>query len=269
MGDNVPLVSVIVPTMNNVKTIRKCIGSLQCMDYPKFEIIIVDGYSKDGTDVFAAEQGCRVVYENSGSRAAALNEGLRRASGEIVAFTDSDCVVESDWLNQLVTYYDNPLVAGVGGPNNLVRMNPFSNLLLKLRFFESFRWLHASGRATEIDHNTGCNSSYRTTHLSSVGGFDSRLVAAEDVDLDLRLGKMGLKLVFTPRARIHHYKSFTPRGFVRWLYRFGYGAGILIRKHRSFVLHPFHLLVALVVPPYGVGMLAGLLGVIEDSSRLL
>lgn len=252
-----PFVTIIIPTKNNGATIVKCLESLTKLDYPNYEIIVVDGHSTDGTDKIALKYGCTVIYEDIGTRAGAINVGLRVAKGDIVAFTDADCVVDRHWLDELVKCYYDDSVAGVGGPNYLIGTDVFSKILRFLSNLINTRWILATSRVTQIDHNVGCNSSYRKEILLSIGGFDEKLVTAEDLDIDYRIRQRGYKLIFTPTAKVYHFKHFTFKKFIKWCYRFGYGKGQLIKKYRKLVFSPLHLLLGLLLLPYGIGMIVG------------
>ncbi len=97
-------VSVIIPTKNNGDILEKCLSSIKNLDYPKdkIEVIIVDGHSKDATVEIAKKYGCRILYEDIGTRGGACNVGVRNAEGKFIAFTDADCVVPKDWLTNLI-----------------------------------------------------------------------------------------------------------------------------------------------------------------------
>jgi glycosyltransferase involved in cell wall biosynthesis len=253
-----PFVSIVVPTKNNAKTIYRCLKSLKGLKYPKYEIIVVDGCSGDGTNNIALEQGCKVYSEMIGTRAGALKIGFKHAAGEIVVFTDADCTVEPDWLNELVKHYDGESVAGVGGVNNIVLTDVYSRFLSSIKF-SGVRWAFRNPTVIYVNHNVGCNSSYRKKCLSEIGGFDKSLITAEDVDLDYRLRQRGYKLVFTPHAKIKHYKHFSLKKFIRWLYRFGFGKGQILRKYTKPIFPLSHFLLAIILPPYGFGMIMGLI----------
>ena len=88
------------------------------MDYPKdkYEVIIVDGYSTDDTVEIAKRYGCKIVYENAGTIGGARNIGVENSTGKYIAFTDSDCIVDKNWLKNLIGQFTDEKIASVGGP---------------------------------------------------------------------------------------------------------------------------------------------------------
>src|SRR5947207_14011547 len=112
-------VSVIVAAYNAQGTLRECLESLLQLDYPHshLEVLCVDNASTDATARILARHDGRVrtLHEPRRGPAAARNTGVRHTGGEVVAFTDADCVVERAWLRHLVSPLRDPRVGVVGG----------------------------------------------------------------------------------------------------------------------------------------------------------
>ena len=118
-----PLVSVVVAAYNAAGTLLSCLKSLEQLDYPHFEVLIVDDGSQDDTRAIASKFPkfqCIELGSNSGL-SAARNAGIRKAKGSIIAFTDADCEVDAQWLRFLVEAFESKGWAAVGGPNILPR----------------------------------------------------------------------------------------------------------------------------------------------------
>ena len=113
-----PKVSVIVCSYNGAKTLDRCLESLKRLEYPNYEVILVDDGSKDNTQEIAARHPwiINIRQENSGL-SAARNVGARAATGEVIAYTDSDCMADPEWLYFMVGTLLSGDFAGVGGPN--------------------------------------------------------------------------------------------------------------------------------------------------------
>ena len=109
-----PKISVIVPVKNREKAIGKCLDALLSQSLIPFEIIIVDGHSTDNTIKEIKKYPVKLVYENYGTVGGARQVGLEHAQGEYIAYTDSDCIPQTTWLENLVKGLDNETI-GVGG----------------------------------------------------------------------------------------------------------------------------------------------------------
>ena len=114
-----PKVSVVVCSYNGAKTLDRCLESLQRLEYPDYEVILVDDGSKDHTQQIATRHPwvINIRQENSGL-SAARNVGARAATGEVIAYTDSDCMADPEWLYFMVGTLLSGDFAGVGGPNS-------------------------------------------------------------------------------------------------------------------------------------------------------
>ena len=110
-----PLVSIVVPVRNGGRTIGGAIESLLAADYPNKEIIIVDGESTDNTRKIVSKYPVVLLSERRLSSFAARNTGIAKARGQIILFTDGDCIVDSKWIRNILKNYVNERVAGVGG----------------------------------------------------------------------------------------------------------------------------------------------------------
>ena len=115
---SVPFVSVIVCSYNGAKTLAQCLESLGRIDYPNFEVILVDDGSTDDTREIAARfPHVRYFHQTNHGLSHARNYGAAVAKGEIFAYTDSDCMADPDWLYYLLSTLLSGDYAGVGGPN--------------------------------------------------------------------------------------------------------------------------------------------------------
>ncbi len=101
IGDTKAHVSLVIPVLNEESTIGGCLKAIFAQTLKPYEVIVVDGHSTDGTVGIALGLGAVVLYENTGTRAAACQVGLLHASGDVIAFTDADCRPAPDWLATL------------------------------------------------------------------------------------------------------------------------------------------------------------------------
>ena len=231
-------ISIIIPTKNEGTVLGNCLNSIRNLDYEKdnIEVIIVDGHSNDNTVEIAEMYDCKVVYENIGSRGGACNVGLRNAEGELVAFTDADCIVPKDWLKNIIKEFKDEKIASVGGPNvtpdNDTDFAKCVGTVLVFLSKPGARYGFNIDRVTEVFHNPGCNVAYIKNTILKVGCFNENLTTCEDEELDYRIRKRGYKILFTPNAKVLHYRRPTWDRFRKMAYRYGIGRMQAIRLHR-------------------------------------
>src|SRR6266480_6290411 len=112
-----PSVSVIVPVRNGESTIADCLDAILATDYPadRREILVVDNGSSDGTSALIQSRPVRYLREHRRGVSNARNRGIAESNGEILAFVDADCLVEPQWLAELVRPFDDPEIGSVAG----------------------------------------------------------------------------------------------------------------------------------------------------------
>jgi GT2 family glycosyltransferase len=223
-----PKVSVVVGLYNAERTLRDCLESLGGINYPDYEVIVVNDGSTDGSEAIMRQFPYICVTTPNQGISAARNEGLRLASGEIVAYIDSDANADPEWLSNLAATYLESDVVGVGGPNIVPAEDNW----------EAQCVYRAPGGPTQVmlddqraEHIPGCNMSFRRAALEEIGGFDPIFrKAADDVDICWRLLDRGYSLGFSPSAVVWHHRRPSVRAY--WKQQVGYGESeaILERK---------------------------------------
>jgi GT2 family glycosyltransferase/sugar lactone lactonase YvrE len=217
-----PRVSVVVCAYNAAATIDECLTSLEALDYPAFEIIVVNDGSRDDTGAIARRHPrARVIDVPNGGLSAARNIGLTEATSEIVAYTDADVRVDPAWLTYLVQPMLTSDVVGSGGPNVVPADDPFVAQCVA----------RAPGGPTHVllddriaEHVPGCNMAFRRDALVAIGGFNPVYVrAGDDVDICWRLQAKGQRIGFAPAALVWHRHRASVRGY--WRQQVGYGEG--------------------------------------------
>jgi glycosyltransferase involved in cell wall biosynthesis len=235
------MVSVIIPVLNDARRLAVCLASLRQQDYPadRFEVIVVDNGSSDESRDVARAYGARVLYYPKLRVGALRNRGVEQARGEILAFVDSDHEVPSGWIRAGAEEFDphSPMQI-VGAPCLAPDRGTWVQRVwelhrLRCRERRSVAWLGAG------------NMFLRRRDFDRLGGFNEKLVAAEDVDLCVRLVDRSGKIVSDMRlANVHHGEPRTLWQFFKKEYWRG-SSGI-----RAFVAHgmPLHELPSLVWP---------------------
>jgi len=230
-----PFVSVTVPVLNRENDIGRCLNSLLALDYPSFEVIVVDNGSTDKTQEIVSRYPVKMVVEQKGGAYAARNTGTEFARGEIIAFTDSDCVADRDWLKNLVRNYTDEKVGGVGG--HLLPYKP-SNTVEEFLSFGRLGIFHSS--ETVAIHKEAkrflsgalgsANMSYRRNVLREVKGFWEVAVFCGDYDLCWRVQSAGYEVVYEPKAIVYHRLRSSLPELVKQFFLFGKCQPLLLKK---------------------------------------
>lgn len=197
-----PRISVIVPSYNSRRTIGTCLQSLfkQTCDQ-SFEVIVVDS-SSDGTDQGIAEifPDAKLIHlQEKTIPGTARNIGAQQARGEILAFTDSDCIPASDWLQ---TICEN-ISSGYGIVGGSVENGRPESMISRAEYYIEFREFSTSSPKREIRFLPSCNFAIRKSVFDAVNGFPE-VRASEDTFFAHNLTEQGHKILFDPEVRIKH-----------------------------------------------------------------
>lgn len=228
-----PRVSVVVACYNGDRTLRPCLESLGRLNYPDYEVILVDDGSTDDTPHIARSQP-HVVYlrQTNQGLSAARNAGLLAARGEIVAFTDADCRADEDWLHYLVGDLLRGDFAAVGGHNLLP---PEDSCVAAAVMGSPGGPAHVMLTDREAEHVPGCNMAFYKWALEAMGGFDPVFTkAGDDVDVCWRLREYGHRIGFSPGGFVWHYRRSTVGAYLRQQSGYGEAEALLERKHPEY-----------------------------------
>ncbi len=215
-----PRISVVVCSYNGARTIRDTLDHLAKIDYPDYEMIVVNDGSRDETPRIAESYpGVRVISTENRGLSAARNTGLEAATGEIVAYTDDDAYPDRDWLRFVAAGFRESRHVGIGGPN----IAPYDDGFIGGCVAASPGGpLHVLVDDETAEHIPGCNMSFRAAALRAIGGFDVRYrTAGDDVDVCWRLQDAGGTIGFHPGAVVWHHRRNSARAF--WRQQIGYG----------------------------------------------
>jgi GT2 family glycosyltransferase len=231
--DEFPKVSVVVCSYNGARTLRDCLASLQGLKYPDYEVIFVDDGSTDNSQEIARNfpQVRNIIQENKGL-SAARNVGIAAAAGRVVAFTDSDCMVDADWLYYLVNTLQSGDFAAVGGPNISPPATDWIQAAVGVAPGSPSHVLLSDNVA---EHVPGCNMAYYKWALEEIGGFDPEFrTAGDDVDVCWRIMERGYQIGFSPAAVVWHYRRFTIGAYFGQQRGYGEAEAMLRYKHLQY-----------------------------------
>lgn len=194
-----PFVSVIIPAYNEEKNIGRCLESIKNQNYPeeKIEIIVVDDGSTDQSVNIARKHGVKVLRQKNKGPGVARNKGVYEASGDIVAFIDADDVAKRSWLRDLI-----PSIR----ENSIAAAKPYENILNKEGVLSSLVWFETRLRYINLPDKTNhigtSGSIFKKDIFLDVGGFNPKLLAAEDMDIANKITKKGYEIVLLRKPLI-------------------------------------------------------------------
>jgi GT2 family glycosyltransferase len=215
-----PMISVVVPAWNAAPCLPLCLRGLAGQqDLPGgMEILVVDDGSTDGTAQAARETGGEtlrvIVRDERGGPAAARNRGIEEARGELVLFTDADCIPDPRFVSEICRpLLDDPAAAGVKGAYRTTQRS-LAARFAQAEFEERYRLM---ARQESIDFVDTYAAAFRRRVLDEVGCFDTSFPVPnnEDVDLSYRIAAAGHRMVFAPAAVVAHRHRPTLAGYLR------------------------------------------------------
>lgn len=215
------LFSIIIPTYNRKDKLLKCLESLYVQDFPKdkYEVIVVDDCSTDDTYRLLSKQKVTLLkLEKRMGPSVARNFGASKAKGKYLVFTDSDCLVTSDWLKKIYEGYKNyPNVIAVGGGvinKSKSVFGKYENFIYRSYIRENSSYI--STKRDELPFALG-NISYVKDFFMDIGGFNEKIpycCSGEDALLKEKALKRRKKFLYLPINVVHNH-DFSFKGFLR------------------------------------------------------
>ena len=229
-----PFVSVVIPVLNGERTIGDCLVSVLRGDYPqdRREILVVDNGSTDRTAEIIRGFPVRYLRDTQRGAAHARNRGIEASNGEIIAFTDADCVASSGWLRELANGFDAEEVGGVAG--EILPYPPRTSAeryAARIRHLSPERYL----RRPIFPFAVTANLAFRREVFDVVGLLDPRSPrGGESTDFCTRFFRgTGLELRLAPRAVVLHRHRATARELLQQQWSYGRGHAFLYIKYRD------------------------------------
>jgi len=221
--------SIVIPTLNEEHSLPLCLESLRKQQRNDFEVLIIDGGSIDATTEVANRFGLKTILvkkRRPHDVSSARNEGIRRSRGSYIFFLDADMVIDPNCLNILEEEFNNCEIIGV-----CLRVQPYNGHLFERSMYEfnnALCWLSTKTRIYQLSYfSSHC---YRKEYVKAVGGFREDLNSCEDMDMSLRISRMG-KYAFSFRSTLWA----SPRRVRQWSY------SIYVLKYLKFLLQYYIL----------------------------
>lgn len=229
--------SVIVPTFEAEDTIPDLLESLANQSYTDFEVIVVDDDSKDGTVEAAKYYRCATIQlDRNRGPAHCRNIGAKKAKGEILVFTDSDCTVDSQWLETIKQHFSVNEAEAVMGRLILMPSTLLGDSISALGFpaggslgFDKMWKVDRAGYTSSL---SSCNCAIKKEIFLDVGGFDESFPfpGGEDTLLAYNLISQNYRIRYCPDIIAYHKARDSLVDFVRWQYKRGMSSHIFSRK---------------------------------------
>ena len=221
------MISVVIPTYNEEENIAQCLVSLRHQTVPRseYEIIVVDGGSKDQTREIAQKYADQVFIQTSRKVGGARNDGIMAARGDVVATTDADCIIPPKWIETIKKGFEDKETVQLYGP--VYPIEESINNSISLFCANTFSRL---GYYTRIFYYTlGCNTAFRKDAFIRAGMYLC-IDAGDDLEIALRMKKSGqvkfdnaMKVGFSMR-RYQQYGSL--RSLYEWMYIVAHGGEV-------------------------------------------
>ena len=256
-GDH-PFISIIIPIYNEENFIEECLSSLVNQDYPpeSSEILVIDGMSTDNTrdvvDRFSQQHPhVRLVDNPKRNTSAALNIGVREASGKIIVRVDGHTIFDPDYCSKSVEHLFKTQADCVGGPMNATGISFWGRtiaLATSSRFGIGDAAFHYSAVEGWVD--AVYLGTYRREVFDRVGLFEEEWRCDEDDEFNYRLRKAGGRIYFTPQIKSRYYNRSSLSSFCRQYFRYGFWKVRVFQRHptmmkfRHFI--PFFFVLGLV-----------------------
>lgn len=241
-------ISVVVPTYNRKEQLGATLNSLLRQTYSNkgYEIVVVDDGSTDSTadevEKLRKKSKVKIKFFRQGNKgpAAARNLGVSKALGEIVAFTDDDCIVPKNWLERLAESFLRENVVGVGGDTIASEKELQKNIFARLDRWKC-KYIHGGLREKEFLGNFDCpigggaNTAYKKFVLVEMGGFNEKLRTGEELDLKRRICEGGYKLMYIPLIVVHN-KEYSLKASLNEIWVKGMGFDISGNSFKIFLM---------------------------------
>jgi len=251
------MISVVIPAYNSEKTVSSTIKGvlLQEKDKP-MEVIVVDDGSTDKTAARVTSfPNVRYLYQENAGPASARNRGAKEAKGDIIFFTDSDCIPHSDWIEKSIVHFNRAEVGVVSGTYDLIEG---SNLLATC-IHQEIMYRHQRRMPIYPNSFGSFNFSVRRKIFQEVGGFNEqyRSASGEDNDLSYKILKAGYKIYFERDSRVQHHHAAQLQKYLREQFNHGFWRVKMYLDHPDMLKgDDYTFWKDIVEPPLALGIIA-------------
>jgi glycosyltransferase involved in cell wall biosynthesis len=223
-----PDISIVIPARNEGRRIANCLRSLreQSLASDRYEVIVVDDGSDDDTADVGRQNGARVIRQSRKGTAAARNRGIADARGEIILFTDADCIADPNWVERLSGPLERSAIHGTVG-RIVTRQTHWLACFIQAELDERYsRMLQHE----QVDFINSGNCGFKRSILGA-GGYDESFAWIEDLELSFRLARSGNRMIFVQDAIVAHEHPQKLGVYLRRKFRYASFASMLYRRY--------------------------------------
>jgi glycosyltransferase involved in cell wall biosynthesis len=225
--------SIIIPTFNGASRIGNCLDSLVKQTTGRdVEILVVDDGSTDNTaNVVRSYSSVRIISQANAGPASARNRGAIEARGDILLFTDDDCVPMPDWLEAMLESFQDTEIVGAKGIYR-THQKSLAARFVQIEYEDKYRLM---ARLPSIDFIDTYSAGFRRDRFLEMTGYDTSfpVACAEDVELSYRMSARGWKMKFVPAAIVYHTHPDTFSHYLKKKYKFAFWRVLAVRKNPS------------------------------------
>lgn len=227
------MISIIIPFTKADKYVRECLDACLRLDYDNFEILLLPDSPVD-----LKSERARVIVTGPVKPSQKRNIGISSSGGDTCAFIDADAVPDRNWLKNASKYLDENEVGAVGGPNLLHENDNFwqkasDDVLSSFVGAGTFAYRYKRGKERNVKELPSCNLIVRKNLLDELGGFDTKLLTAEDAKLCFQIRSAGKKVIYSPDVVVYHHRRPLFLQHVRQTFGYGRDKGYILREFFS------------------------------------
>ncbi len=247
-------ISIIIPAFNEEVTISSCIESMLSLNYPRYEVVVVDDGSSDNTYNEASKfsgKGVKVISQKNTGKPGAINTGIKNASGEIVITVDADSKLHPDALKWISRRFSgNPRLGAVAGNVKIDKPNSILKALQSLEYTSS---INLGRKSQSLLHCVmivpGAIAALKTSVLREVGFFPEDTFA-EDFDITMKILKAGYHVEYESRAMAFTQAPESIEDIIKQRRRWHRGMTQVLAKYKNMYLNPKYGTAGMIGVPY-------------------
>jgi cellulose synthase/poly-beta-1,6-N-acetylglucosamine synthase-like glycosyltransferase len=228
------MISVIIPAYNAEKTITSTIKALLNQNYPKnkYETIVVDDGSVDKTFKIVSKFPVKLIKLKHKGPANARNIGAKKSRGNIILFTDADCIPDKNWIKNMVEPFKDKKIVGVSGTYKTLNSDKF---MARFSGYEIEHRHEKMKKQKYIDFIGTFSAGYRRNVFLKFKGFDTRFKTSsgEDPELSYRISKTGLKMIFQKNAIVKHPHPDNLWKYLKQKFYRAFWRNLMYSKHKD------------------------------------